>query len=240
MPPVGRRVGTYSRTHFRADSRSSHTWKRVSIRVTRRILFSCVVRLQNATRPCRPVTYCDSLTKKPKAVDPNIRVWRRSHTRCRTAPSANAARIPSPPSGGGTKMASPRSTVGLTIRQSPSRAISNRPADVRSMSAPRCPPGRRGSRSRAALDQGDLVALVVQPDLVHEGADEQQPTAVGPLHVDRVRRVGQGVGVVPRALVADDERGLAARESGGEPHGAILVGALPAALLGQRLVRNPI
>ena len=59
--------------------------------------------------------------------------------------------------------------------------------------------------SDALLHEGDLIALLVEADFVHERAHQQDPSAAGLFEIGWVARVGQRCRIEAAAFVADDE-----------------------------------
>src|SRR5439155_2021742 len=57
-------------------------------------------------------------------------------------------------------------------------------------------------------DEGDLIADLVEVDLIHEEPDQHEAAAAGAQEVLRVSRVRQLADVKARALVAQDETRL--------------------------------
>src|SRR6185503_20144780 len=60
---------------------------------------------------------------------------------------------------------------------------------------------RSGGRSRQLLHHGDLVALVVEPHLVHEELDEEHAAAAAALEVLGLPRVGEHADVESGSVV---------------------------------------
>src|ERR1700685_741366 len=83
-----------------------------------------------------------------------------------------------------------------------------------------------GPAGTAALDQDDFVPAVIEMDLVHERADQQQAASARPLEVGRVCRIGKSGGIEAGTFVADYEAAFLRRQQGLDVDLAIAVGGL--------------
>ncbi len=89
-----------------------------------------------------------------------------------------------------------------------------------------------------SFEKSDFVAEVVEPDVVHEVADEKQAAAADAAKVCWIGGIRQLGDVESGALVADGERGLTACDAHADLHSPLAVGRLLAAFVTQSMVNS--